>query len=113
MLSKVYGECTMARFKIYEWHRRLKEDRESIEDNEHVGLLSTSRNVANIALVSGFEKIVTKHLHKSLCVYTFRRCRLWESIRRTRLQFWQIDDWYLLHDNAAAHRSQLVKEFLA
>ncbi|GFT00546.1 hypothetical protein TNCV_141041 [Trichonephila clavipes] len=27
-------------------------------------------------------------------------------------QFWQSSDWYLLHDSAPAHRSQLVKEFL-
>ncbi|GFU95636.1 hypothetical protein TNCV_3333011 [Trichonephila clavipes] len=37
MLSKVYGESTMARSKFYEWPRRFKEGRESIEDDEHVG----------------------------------------------------------------------------
>jgi len=39
--------------------------------------------------------------------------RLRESIRRKRPQFWQSGDWYLLHDNAPAHRSQLVTQFLA
>ncbi|GFU43265.1 hypothetical protein TNCV_1567121 [Trichonephila clavipes] len=28
-------------------------------------------------------------------------------------QFWQSDDWYLLHDNSPAYRSQLVKELFA
>ncbi|GFV45050.1 hypothetical protein TNCV_907971 [Trichonephila clavipes] len=54
-----------------------------------------------------FEKIVTKHLHKSLKLHTSRRCRLRESIRRKWPQFWQKDDWYRLHDNSPAHRSQL------
>ncbi|GFW43555.1 hypothetical protein TNCV_4769071 [Trichonephila clavipes] len=33
-----------------------------------------------------------------------------ESIGRKRPQFWQRVDWHLLHDNASAHRSELVKE---
>ncbi|GFW12300.1 hypothetical protein TNCV_2489441 [Trichonephila clavipes] len=41
MLSKVYRESTMARSKVYEWHQRFKEGRESIEDNKRVGLPST------------------------------------------------------------------------
>ncbi|GFW36564.1 hypothetical protein TNCV_1955641 [Trichonephila clavipes] len=44
MLSKAYGEPTMAKSKVYERHRRFKEGRESIEDNERP---STSRNVKN------------------------------------------------------------------
>ncbi|GFX78511.1 uncharacterized protein TNCV_29511 [Trichonephila clavipes] len=54
-----------------------------------------------------FEKIVVKHLHKSLKMHTSRRRRLRESICRKRPLFWQSDDWYLLHDNAQAHSPQL------
>ncbi|GFV96702.1 hypothetical protein TNCV_3387951 [Trichonephila clavipes] len=32
-----------------------------------------------------------------------------ESIRHKRRQFWQRNDWYLLHDNTRTHRSQWVK----
>ncbi|GFX64993.1 hypothetical protein TNCV_451311 [Trichonephila clavipes] len=60
-----------------------------------------------------FEKIVVKHLHKSLKIHTSQIRRLRKSIRRKRPQFWQSDYWYLMHDNAPTHRSQLVKEFLA
>ncbi|GFW12279.1 hypothetical protein TNCV_2489231 [Trichonephila clavipes] len=60
-----------------------------------------------------FEKIVAKRLQKSLRLHTSRRHRWRESILRKRPQFWQIDDWYLRHDNAQAHRSQLVKVFPA
>ncbi|GFS85398.1 hypothetical protein TNCV_2803141 [Trichonephila clavipes] len=52
MLSKVYGESTMTRSKVYEWDRCLKEDEESIEDNKRVGHPLTSRNEKNVALVS-------------------------------------------------------------
>ncbi|GFV62249.1 hypothetical protein TNCV_985131 [Trichonephila clavipes] len=85
MLSKVYGESTTARSKVYEWHRRFKNGRKSIEDNELVGLTSISLNAKNVALMSEkivFEKIVAKYLHKSLKLHTSRRRRLIESIHR-------------------------------
>ncbi|GFS47904.1 hypothetical protein TNCV_3598781 [Trichonephila clavipes] len=52
MLSKVYCESTMARFKDYEWHRRFKEGRESIKYNERDGRPTTSRKTENVALVA-------------------------------------------------------------
>ncbi|GFW49239.1 hypothetical protein TNCV_3057491 [Trichonephila clavipes] len=51
ILCKVYGESTMAKSKVYEWHRCFKEGRESIEDNERFGRLSTLQNAENVALV--------------------------------------------------------------
>ncbi|GFT25038.1 hypothetical protein TNCV_179521 [Trichonephila clavipes] len=51
MFSKVYGVNLAWRDPIYYWHRRFKESRESIEDNEHFGRPSTSRNAANVTLV--------------------------------------------------------------
>ncbi|GFW98467.1 hypothetical protein TNCV_3790981 [Trichonephila clavipes] len=39
--------------------------------------------------------------------------RLRKSICCKRPEFWQIVDWYLLHDDVPAHRSQSVKQFLA
>ncbi|GFT70043.1 hypothetical protein TNCV_4689981 [Trichonephila clavipes] len=54
-----------------------------------------------------FEKIVTKTLNTFLRLHTSQRRRLRESIRRKRPQFWLSDDWYILHDNVPAHRSQL------
>ncbi|GFV70697.1 hypothetical protein TNCV_2022611 [Trichonephila clavipes] len=46
------------------------------------------------------EKIVVKHLNKSLRLHISRRCRLRESIRHKQTQFWQSDGWYLLHENS-------------
>jgi len=39
--------------------------------------------------------------------------RLWDAIRRKRPEKWRTSSWFLQHDNAPAHRSVLVKNFLA
>jgi len=39
--------------------------------------------------------------------------RLLESVRRKRLEKWRDGDWILHHDNAPAHTSHLVLQFLA
>ena len=36
-----------------------------------------------------------------------------ESVRRKRPEKWRDDDWILHHDNAPAHTSHLVQQFLA
>ncbi|GFY12672.1 hypothetical protein TNCV_2448631 [Trichonephila clavipes] len=51
MISRVYGESTIARSKVYEWHRRLKGGRKSIEDDEQAKR-PTSRDEENVPLVS-------------------------------------------------------------
>ena len=39
--------------------------------------------------------------------------RLWEAVRWKNPEKLRTKDWFLLHENAAAHRSVLVKDFLA
>jgi len=39
--------------------------------------------------------------------------RLRESVRRKRPEKWRYGDWILHHDNAPAHTSHLVQQFLA
>ncbi|GFX33691.1 hypothetical protein TNCV_1933581 [Trichonephila clavipes] len=65
MLSKVYGESTMARSKVYEWHWRFKEDRKSMEYNERVGEPLTSRNAESVVLVS---ESVPKDHYLNTCI---------------------------------------------
>jgi hypothetical protein len=40
------------------------------------------------------------------------RC-LWDAVRRKRPEKWGTNSWFLHYDNAPAHRSVLVKDFLA
>ena len=46
-------------------------------------------------------------------MYTDFLRRLNEAVRRKGPEKWKTNSWFLLHDNAPAHRSVLVKDFLA
>jgi len=48
-----------------------------------------------------------------LCLYIYILRRPRDAVRRKRPQKWKTNSCFLLHDNAAAHRSILVKNFLA
>ena len=50
-------------------------------------------------------------INKALYLEVLRRLR--ESVRRKRPEKWQDGDWILHHDNAPAHTSHLVQQFLA
>ena len=45
-----------------------------------------------------------------MCIDTIRRLR--DAVRRKRPEKWKTNNWFLLHDNAPAHRSVMVKHFL-
>ena len=51
LLQEVYGECTMSRTRLFEWHRRFKEGREEVEDDHRSGRPSTSRKDKNVERV--------------------------------------------------------------
>jgi heme oxygenase len=46
-------------------------------------------------------------------MYTEIHRRLRGVVRRKRLEKWRTNSWFLLHDNAPAHRSVSVNDFLA
>ena len=50
-------------------------------------------------------------MNKEMYIDILRRLR--DAVRRKRPEKWRTDSWFLLHDNASAHRSVLVKDFLA
>ncbi|GFV14614.1 hypothetical protein TNCV_1775651 [Trichonephila clavipes] len=54
MPSKLYGESTMQRSKVYEVHRHFKDSRGSIEYNERIGRTLTSWTAENVVLVSEY-----------------------------------------------------------
>ena len=43
LLQEVYGDETMSRTCLFEWHRRFKEGREEVDDDHRSGRPSTSR----------------------------------------------------------------------
>ena len=51
LLQEVYGDDTMSRTRFFEWHRRFKEGREEVEDDQRSGRPSTSRADKNVERV--------------------------------------------------------------
>jgi len=45
-------------------------------------------------------------------MYTDIIYRLIDAVRRKHPEKWRTNSWFLLHDNALAHQSVLVKDFL-
>ena len=51
LLQEVYGNDTMSRTRLFEWHRRFKEGREEVENDQRSGMPSTSRTDENVVRV--------------------------------------------------------------
>ena len=51
LLQEVYGDDTMSRTRLFDWHRRFKEGREEVEDDYRSGRPSTSRTDENVERV--------------------------------------------------------------
>ena len=64
MLRDVYGDSSMSRTRVFEWHKRFVEGREDVEDDPKSGRLCTSTTDTNIKNV---RKLVC-----SDCRLTFR-----------------------------------------
>ena len=50
-LQEVYGDATMSRTLIFEWHKRFREGREDVEDDPRSGRPITSRTNENVKRV--------------------------------------------------------------
>ncbi|VVC39050.1 Hypothetical protein CINCED_3A010720 [Cinara cedri] len=48
MLTEVYGKDTMLRTRVFEWHKRFKDGREEVKDDEHPGRPCTSNSDENV-----------------------------------------------------------------
>ena len=51
MLHEVYGDETMSRSRVFEWHKRFEEGREDVEDDSRSGRPSTSSTADNVERV--------------------------------------------------------------
>ncbi len=48
MIWEAFGDETMSQTRVYDWHKQFREGRESIEDDERAGRLSTSKTEENV-----------------------------------------------------------------
>jgi len=51
LLTVAYGEYTMKKSSVFEWHRRFKEGREDVQDDPRSGQPKTQRTDANVKRV--------------------------------------------------------------
>jgi transposase len=51
MLKSAYGGECLSRTGVFEWHRRFKEGRESLQDDERKGRPSTSRTEESMEVI--------------------------------------------------------------
>jgi transposase len=103
ILKSAYTEECLSSTSVSEWHKRFIEGRESLQDDERKGRPSTSRTQEFVQL----EQTVNGKFHKEVIK------RLIARVHRVRPEFQESGSWYLLHDNAPAHSSGAVSEYLA
>ena len=48
LLQEVYGDDTMSRTRLFEWHRRFKEGREKVEDDHRSGRPSEQMKMLSV-----------------------------------------------------------------
>lgn len=67
MLQKLFGESSVGERVIYKWYKHFQDCRKSVEDDDdRVGLPSTSRNVlitAKIQLEKLLKKLIYRMVH--------------------------------------------------
>ena len=56
LVEKAYGDAALSRTTIFEWHKRFREGRESVKEEERNGRPTTSRTDDNIATVDKMVK---------------------------------------------------------
>ncbi|KYN09459.1 PREDICTED: uncharacterized protein LOC108769730 [Trachymyrmex cornetzi] len=111
MLTVAYGEATLDRSNVYRWYKMFSEGREDVNDEERAGRPSTSTTDENIdevkKIVLANRRITVREVAEDLNI-SIGSCH---SIFTNDL--WKNKNWLLHHDNAPAHTSLLVREFLA
>ena len=94
MLQTAFGASCMNRASVFEWHKRLKEGREPVRDDERCG---RSKEV-NIPELIGYYVEVLKEVRK--------------RFHRKRQALFKSGQWHFYQDNAPVHNSILIIDYL-
>ena len=103
LLQQAYGEDAMGRTQVFDWFRRFKRI-EAKQRSRHWRFFYSEGIAHNEYAPDG------QTINKKFYLVVLRRLR--ESVRRKRQEKWRDGDWILHHDNAPAHSSHLVQQFL-
>jgi len=113
ILQQAYGEDCLSRTPYHEWYQHFELGRMSIEDDPKSGRPSTSMDDDRVEKVLA---VIRKNVprgetvNKEYCLNVMKRLRA--AVRRKRPEAWTNNTWMLHHDNAPAHASLLIREFL-
>jgi len=113
MLQQSYGKECMSRTPCHEWYQRFESGRTSIEEDPKSGRPSMSIDDDRVGKVLAvFRKNVPRGetVNKELYLNVMKCLRA--AVRRKRPEAWTNNTWMLHHDNAPAHASLLIREFL-
>ena len=97
MLQTAFGVSCMNRASVFEWHKRFKEDRESVRDDEKCG---RSMEVNRTELIGQSVRVRV----------TLREFR--KGFLGKRPALFKLCQWHFQQDNAPVYNSILVTDYL-
>jgi len=104
LFQEVYGDKTMSRARVFEWHKRFQERREDIEVDSKSGRPSTSRTSENIQPVT--EKVCSDRRLNVLLIT--EEYRIW-IVKACGRSSWKICDWVMDAPSRQCSCSQLLE----
>ena len=116
MLQTAYGPSCMNRSSVFQWHKRFKEGRESVRDDERCG---RSREVRTSEMIPFFDSMGIIYIHwvptgitvnKEYYIEVLREFR--KRFRRKRPELFESGQWHFHQDNAPVHNSILITDYL-
>ncbi|CAD6995928.1 unnamed protein product [Ceratitis capitata] len=114
MFTVAYEEATLDRSNVYRWYKMFSEGREDVNDEERARRPSTSTTdeKLNCRGVVHHELLPQgRTVNKEYYLQVMRN--MLEVIRQKRPDLWKNKNWLLHQDNAPAHTSLFVRDFLA
>jgi len=110
LFTEAYGEDCMSRARVFEWHKRFSEGRESVKVDDRPGRprRAVFFDIQGIVMAEWVPSGQTVNQQYYIEVLT----KLRERVTRKRPELWR-NVWILHQDNAPAHNALSVKQFLA
>ena len=99
MLQTAYGPSCMNRSSVFQWHKRFKEGRESLRDDERCGRSREDRTSEMIGQINDF-------MNRDRIEYYIEVLREFrKTFRRKRPELFESGQWHFHQDNAPKHQS--------
>ena len=106
MLQTAYEPSCMNRSSVFQWHKRFKEGRESLRDDERCG---RSREVRTSEMIGQINDFMNRD-RRRYYIEVLREFR--KTFCRKRPELFESGQWHFHQDNAPVHKSILVTDYL-